>query len=392
VLVTPFRVLRRSRRHDPARWSQDARFLELLSRTEELTGLDLRSMAWSRLIRVPREVLDLAQVVGDLRIDYLPGTAVAVLRLRLALKRLGRTDLFCSLIAGGHTRTTDANHALEELAEEARRTGALDTDPLPDEFDARFHKFLEEYGHRETTSPLLVTSPTWSDAPGTVLDLIRVLAAEPPAATTGDTALQELLTHTRLRSQPGRKRMLRRVEAARAGVAFREDSHFYFTKPLPVLRRSLIEIGRRLCEARVLQEPEQVFHLRLEELEAIADVTALSEPEGHELGSAARARAAKRAELAGVPLIDPARIFPAPEGHEALVAGTPAGAGIATGPVKVIHDATEFGRLEPGDVLVCPYTNPPGHRCSSEPSPWSSTPEDRPHTLPSSPGSTASRP
>jgi pyruvate,water dikinase len=43
---------------------------------------------------------------------------------------------------------------------------------------------------------------------------------------------------------------------------------------------------------------------------------------------------------------------------DALVAGTPASSGRAGGPVRVIHDHTEFGNLRPGDVLVCPYTNP----------------------------------
>ena len=43
---------------------------------------------------------------------------------------------------------------------------------------------------------------------------------------------------------------------------------------------------------------------------------------------------------------------------DAIVTGTPAGGGTATGPVKVIRDPAEFGRLASGDVLVCPYTNP----------------------------------
>ena len=63
-----------------------------------------------------------------------------------------------------------------------------------------------------------------------------------------------------------RARLRRWVEAARSAVAFREDSHFYFTKPLPILRRSLLEIGNRLSDAGVLREPQEVFHLRLEEL------------------------------------------------------------------------------------------------------------------------------
>jgi phosphoenolpyruvate synthase/pyruvate phosphate dikinase len=31
---------------------------------------------------------------------------------------------------------------------------------------------------------------------------------------------------------------------------------------------------------------------------------------------------------------------------------------VAEGPVRVIRDGSEFGKLQPGDVLVAPYTNP----------------------------------
>jgi pyruvate,water dikinase len=120
-----------------------------------------------------------------------------------------------------------------------------------------------------------------------------------------------------LRGHRQRARIKRWVEAARAGMAFREDSHFYFLMPLPMLRESLLEMDRRLRDVGVLDEPEDVFHLRLEELEAIRR-----------------------------------------DGGDALIAGTPASSGSATGPVTVIREPAEFGRLAAGDVLVCRYTNP----------------------------------
>ena len=41
-----------------------------------------------------------------------------------------------------------------------------------------------------------------------------------------------------------------------------------------------------------------------------------------------------------------------------LAVGTPAGGGRATGPVRVVAGPAEFGRLRPGEVLVCTSTNP----------------------------------
>jgi rifampicin phosphotransferase len=176
-----------------------------------------------------------------------------------------------------------------------------------------------------------------------------------------------LLKHPLLQSRRRRAVIKHWVEAARAGTAFREDSHFYFLMPLPILRRSLLEMGRRLCDVEVLEQPEDVFHLRLEELEAIDDPAMLSESRAssaqgrsraERLRTLVRTRAARREELRGVRLIDPAAVFPQRDVGNALITGTPASSGSATGPVKLIRGPAEFSHLAPGDVLVCPYTNP----------------------------------
>jgi pyruvate,water dikinase len=390
LMAIPFRLVRRARRYDPARWTEDPRFQTFLAANRELAARDLASMPWPELIRVPRQALDLVRPVTDLRTDYLPGTGLALLRLLMAVKLLRRGALFGELMTGARTRTSDANQALEALAEEARATGALYADPMPSGFAAKLRDFLAEYGHRETVTPILVTPPTWGEAPEIVLGTIRVLASKPPspapaadgaAAEAGASgaaagvgvggaaagagkatlraggAFERLLRHPLLRAGRRRARVVRWVEAARAGHAFREDSHFYFTLPLPILRRSLLEIGARLRDAAVLQRPEDVFHLRLEELESIKDLAASDEClDG--LRAAVQQRAAKREELSGVRLIDPRAIFPVRDAGTAIVTGTPAGGGSATGPVKVIRDPAEFGSLTSGDVLVCPYTNP----------------------------------
>ncbi|SEF70388.1 pyruvate, water dikinase [Nonomuraea solani] len=358
MLGMPFRFVAKARRYDPARWTEDRRFRDYLGAVKELAARDLTAMPWATLLRMPRQALALVRPVADLRIDYLPGTGLALLRLLVAVRLLGRRELFADLLYGARTRTTDANAELARLAGLAERTGALDADPMPAAFAAELAAFLDEYGHRETSSPILVTPPTWADAPETVLGLIRALAGVPSEHQKDDGALDRLLRHPFLRSKRRRARVVRWVAAARAGVAFREDSHFSFTMPQPVLRRSLLEMGRRLRDAGVLDRPEDVFHLRLEELEAIPDVAELPCADSGRLRETVRARAVKREELSGVRLIDPAAVFPVHETGDALVAGAPAGGGTATGPVKVIREPKEFGRLEAGDVLVCPYTNP----------------------------------
>ncbi|WP_344084159.1 PEP/pyruvate-binding domain-containing protein [Luedemannella helvata] len=51
--------------------------------------------------------------------------------------------------------------------------------------------------------------------------------------------------------------------------------------------------------------------------------------------------------------------LPAPRGASAApLAGTPASSGTATGPARVVRGPGDFGRVRPGDILVCPYTDP----------------------------------
>ena len=92
---------------------------------------------------------------------------------------------------------------------------------------------------------------------------------------------------------------------------------------------------------------------------AIADIQQLAEPVAQRLRAVVRTRSARRQELSGVPLINPTLIFPPGDNRTgALVSGTPASAGTATGPVRVIREPVEFAKLRSGDILVCPYTNP----------------------------------
>jgi rifampicin phosphotransferase len=381
VLRAPWRIATLAHRYDPGRWSEDLRFTEFLGEVRDLAARDLTTMPWLQLKAMPREALALIKPIGELRIDYLPRTGLALLRLFIVLRLLRRSALLGDLIVGARTRTTDANRALEALGARAREDSQLrgaisKLDPKAisafPEFEAEFNAYLVEYGHRETVTPVLVTPPTQGEAPETVLGLINVLAAEPPRPPVHtDRAMSELLNHPLLRGSRRRQARIERwVEAARTGMAFREDSHFYFLMPLPILRRSLLEMGQRLCDVGVLEKPEEVFHLRLEELEAIEDPATLPSTssgrietgagcsQAERLRAAVRTRSARREELRGVRLIDPTAVFPQRDCGEALITGTPASSGSATGPVAVIRGPDEFSRLAPGEVLVCPYTNP----------------------------------
>ena len=378
VLTAPVRLAGRIRRFAPAAWTRDPRFHRFEQEVRDLRTIDPTGLAWTDLTAVVRRSLTATDLVTDLRVDYLPRAGYDLLRLHVLQVALGLHVLSGQLTLGTRTRTEDANRALEGLAARVRHDPVLrgafaeldgpallervTGDPACAAFAAALREFLAEYGHRETTSPLLMSAPTWADAPTTVLALVSVLAAGPPRPSAhGPAAAAEdrLVHHPLVRRTRTADAARRVVAAARAGIAFREDSHFHATAVLPVLRRVAMEAGRRLTAVGVLARSEDVFHLRLEELEHCADPRRLTPDDADRLRTLVRARSARRAELAGVPMISRATLFSqSGAGTDALLRGVAASGGRVTGPVRVVGGPAEFGTLRAGEVLVCPYTNP----------------------------------
>jgi pyruvate,water dikinase len=380
LLLAPARIVALARRYDPANWREDPILAASLTRVHELESLDLRALSWSQLLDTAREAMAMPLAIMEIRRRYFPRGALALAALWLTLRILGLAERFAPLLSGVDNRTLDANRALETLAAEIRTDPtlaalfasqdaeqlltALRMEPASRVFLERFAAFLDAYGHRETGSPLLVSEPTWKDSPRTVLSILKGMAraepvprSDPPSWTT---ARDEVLAHPALRFKPARTWMLDLITQARRVSALREDTHFALTLPMPVLRRTLLELGRRLADVGILETADDVFHLRFEELEGIDGIWPPPADLAESLRQAARRRAARRRELAGTPLMDLqlSSLFRPQAGQAVLVAGMPGSPGVAEGPVRVVRDSAAFGSLLPGEVLVAPYTNP----------------------------------
>lgn len=378
VLGAPAAVARRAHRYDPARWRQDPRFAAFEDAVLRLRSADVAALSWSGLLAQVQDCFAAMALISGLRVSYLPGSFLPQLKLRLLLLLLGLRRLAPALIAGAETRTSQANRALAELAALAGRDPSLcravetlepaqlllrlEATPGFAGFNARFQDFLAEYGHRETVSVVLSSAPTWSDAPEVVLGLVKALLhGPPPAAEQTGTALRQLGAHPALRWGWLRRQVLDAAGRSKTGMGFREDTHFDATAVLPPLRHAYLEMGERLYAAGVLDAPGEVFHLRLGELAGLRPDGAGRFPaaEVERLRTAVRARAVRRRELEGMPLLDIAALTAGQDaGPHALVAGRGASRGTASGPVRVVLGPQDFGLLQPGEMLVCPYTNP----------------------------------
>ncbi|MCU1432464.1 MAG: phosphoenolpyruvate synthase, partial [Actinotalea sp.] len=363
-----------------ADWRSDGRYRRYRDGVAAMGATGPAGLAWRALVSVPARAAELVDLMTGVRVTYLPTTAVALLRLRVLLGVLRLGPLFADLVLHAPTVTKAANDALSELAAHVRDAPGLAaalagrkpedavrivaTAPEAAGLRDRLQEFTATYGHRETSSLLLVRDPTWGDSPATVLSLVLVLLDQDPARPAGRAgtrrALGTLTGHPLVRLTRSQRRVTRVVRAAAAGVALREDTHFELTRLMPAVRGAVVEIGRRLERGGSLDDVDDVWMLTTGDVVGLHDPGTAQVPV--DLRPVSRRRRAAWAELAGSPLIARSTLYPIDPrraaGPDVLVTGVGGGSGTATGTARVIRGVEEFATLRPGEVLVCSSTNP----------------------------------
>ena len=138
----------------------------------------------------------------------------------------------------------------------------------------------------------------------------------------------------------------------------KEDHNNAFYEATGALRRAALGVGGALVAAGVLDRAEDVFYLRHEEILALGESSAERLARVREL---VRERAR---ELERFRLLEPVEVLQHSPGaaeaglSRADLSGLPASAGVAEGRVRVVLGPDDFGRLEPGDVIVCKHFRP----------------------------------
>ncbi len=379
ILLNPWLALWRTRRYSPTRWQADPLLAEAEAQARALGRLDPVSLSWSRNLETMQAALALIPRFMQLRERDFPRALAGLGGLWLLLRLARRGSSLGALIGGVETKTVEINRALEALAAQVRGDAGLRKlfDRLPEGglqpalaaspsgrgFLEEFGRFLDRHGHRETS--LTISQPAWKDDPQIVLGLLKVLVEgrprpmeDPPA---WERARDELLANSILKRWPWRRPFLACLAGARSLLQLREDTHYYATLLQPPLRHAALGLGRRLAQAGGLETAADVFHLRLDELEALDASWPPPKADLERTRVLAARRKAKRAALAGTPLVDPRLLgdgAAAGADDHVLLSGSPGSPGSASGPVRVVRSASEFGRLQPGEVLVAPVTNP----------------------------------
>ncbi len=265
---------------------------------------------------------------------------------------------------------------LEELVRE------VPADPRFAAFAAGVARHLQLYGFRGVNE-LKLEEPSLKDRPAFLYQVIRNYLAGDPV--TLDLAVMEQREQrirkeaeerafAAIRKQRGllpRAAIFRRVlNNARLGVKNRENLRFARTRIYGLLRELLRAVGERFASEGILDRPEDVFYLTLDEVwdygkgravtTNLRGLVALRREEFDAYRREADRFPADRFETFGLPYHRNrfrGRSRPAAVGEDGVLRGTGCCPGVVTGPVKVLRSPSEDARLD-GEILVAERTDP----------------------------------
>jgi pyruvate,water dikinase len=275
-----------------------------------------------------------------------------------------------AVIADCGAKTGQVNKGIAALAGMARQDPALlgllgrggrealaGMDGFP-AFDELFRRFIERYGHRETTFDYY--APTWGEAPHVVLDLVHVVA------TSGLEAAEKREAELVQRRSAGIMRIMENtpedlrpfadelIRLTRQFSWLDDMEHFQTTRINPLVRKVIGAFGRHLG----LATPHDLFFLSKAEIEAIH-----GESLPDELLTTIRERKAEHGRAFET---EPEwAIGGAGEGtdgegqaEEGVFKGVPGSPGSAEGEAYLVHGPEDFPHMPEGAILVARTTNP----------------------------------
>jgi len=382
------------------RWDEEL-VPTLVRETDAMKAVDLRGATRQALLHHLEEFIEL-----DQKHWYFHGLAVGPvfyvtsLLFPLYAEITGSKDETEAyrLLQGFDNKSLETDRELRKLAQQAREDKGVATafaetsdwqalrkrlqaTPAGEAFLARLQAFLDYYGHRSAL--LNIAEPTWQEDPSFVLITIKGLLQRKPE--DDEPRLQRLVEERERLVQGALQRIgdnaARRQEfldilgLSQALWPIREDHSFYIDQMSRALvRRVLVECGRRLAQQGVLDLPQEVFFLTLPELKE-----ALTAPEKAPSRSEVQRR---KVEHEGFQRLNPPQFLgkippdgglsdtsegakfvraiyaPLTEERPSLLKGAAASPGKASGVARVVRGPEEFQNVRPGDILVCRTTSP----------------------------------
>jgi pyruvate,water dikinase len=242
---------------------------------------------------------------------------------------------------------------------------------LPSAAQTPIAHFMEKYGMRGV-GEIDLGQPRWREDPTPIMhNLQSYLDIEDDFApdaqfAKGERAAQEAIEKlaAKARQQPGGwlKEKIVRAAARRIRLLMgaRESPKFFAIRTMGIAREALLQVGKEFAEAGTIDRAEDLFFLKLDELEVLARKESLDWKKIIAERHATYERELRRRQVPRL-LVSDGRAFYEGLGSETdtedVITGSPVSPGVAEGAVHVVLDPRGT-RLAPGEILVCPGTDP----------------------------------
>ncbi len=296
------------------------------------------------------------------------------------LDGIATTDEIHTVLGGmPHNVTIEMDLALWRLARDAAEHRRLLLDTPPPDLAARHRQgtlpdigltaFLHTYGHRGVAEVDLGV-PRWDEDPTPVFAMIaNYLRVTDPdqapdrrfarAAATAEATLRDLTARARRRRPVRGSIAVFLLRRARSLAGLREAGKFAGLYRLREMRRQLLLIGADLTEAKLLEHPDDIMFLTLDEVHDAVH----GDTDHRDTVTARRATHRRELRRRTVPVAllsdgtDLEAVLPAPPTADGALRGVGAAPGRVTGPARIVHDPAT-ARVDPGDIIVAATTDP----------------------------------
>jgi rifampicin phosphotransferase len=281
-----------------------------------------------------------------------------------------------------HTQPDLANYltrtsSVEIVAAIQSRSSSISDAESWREFSRQFKEHLNRFGHAIYDLDFAKAVP--ADHPAPILETLKYFLegqGRNPYERQAETAsAREQATQSMLARLKGLrlKWFARLLQWAQRYAPLREDALADVGLGWPLLRRFLREVGRRLVEVHAITEPDDVFWLKMDELEIAANALDKNQSvDDYQQAVSERHATWERERMATPPVALPIKggarfwgidwSFMLPVHTDQAVGDTLKGIGASPGHIggvaRVIHGPDEFNQMQPNDILVAKITTP----------------------------------
>ena len=300
-----------------------------------------------------------------------PGLALEVTR---SLPRNVTTEMDLSLWQTARTILADPHtSAYFQAAAPGQLSRLYLQGSLPGIAQQAIAHFLDRYGMRGV-GEIDIGQPRWRDDPTAVMHTLQSYLNTAPESAPDLTfargeqsalaAIEKIASSVRSQPAGWLKEKIVRAAARRIRLLMgaRESPKFFIIRLMGVSRKSLLLAGQGLAQAGQIQQADDLVFLTLDELAQLAQEKPGATDWKTLVASrrAIYAREMRRRQVPRVLISDGRAMYEglAPEGQgENIISGSPVSPGQVTGVVHIVLDPRGT-HLVPGEILVCPGTDP----------------------------------